>query len=257
MLSRMEGIVIRSMDYGEGNKIVSLFTEAAGKVSVMVRGAKKTNSRFAAVAQLFTHGDFVFFKSGHGGMGTLNNAELIEGYQKLREDLYMAAYGAYIAEMYERLMPEQESHPMMFIQLKAAMDALAEGKDGMIVIHIVEMKMLALSGYLPQLDACVSCGSDISLSTEGPQHVWLSVNHGGAICQRCRHTDPQALRVTQAAFKLLRLFQRIDLRRLGSVEIKPATKAELKQCMRAFMDAHLDMRWKSRGFIEQMDKYLT
>lgn len=61
MLYRVEGIVIRSMDYGEGNAIITLCTENAGKVGVLVRGAKKVKSRHAALIQLFTTGEFVFF----------------------------------------------------------------------------------------------------------------------------------------------------------------------------------------------------
>lgn len=255
MLYRVQGIVIRSMDYGEGNKILSIYTEPAGKVGVMVRGAKKTNSRYAAVAQLLTHGDFVFFKSGKGQLGTLNQAELIDSHQKLREDLILAGYGAYLAELYEKLMPEEESSPMMFEQLKAGLEAIEGGKDGGVVAHAIEMKMLGLSGYMPQLEQCVSCG--VNLADSGSFSVALSVQQGGVLCPRCRHTDPRAIMITGATHKLLRLFQRLDLRRLGTTEIKPATKAELKQCMRAFMDTFFDIRWKSRSYLDQMEKYLT
>lgn len=65
MLYRLEGIVIRSMDYGEGNKIITLCTESGGKIGVLVRGAKKPKSRHAGLTQVFTHGEYVFFsKSG-------------------------------------------------------------------------------------------------------------------------------------------------------------------------------------------------
>ncbi|WP_409347244.1 DNA repair protein RecO [Paenibacillus sp. MBLB4367] len=255
MLYRVQGIVIRSMDYGEGNKILSIYTEPAGKVGVMVRGAKKTNSRHAAVAQLFTYGDFVFYKNGRGQLGTLNHAELIDAHQKLREDLVMAGYGAYMAEMYEKLMPEEEGNPIMFEQLKAGLEAVENGKDGGIVSHLIEMKMLGLSGYLPQLDQCVSCGETVA--DGGKLLTALSVSQGGVLCPRCKYTDPRAVMIAGGTLKLLRLFQRLDLRRLGTTDIKPATKAELKQCMRSFMDTFFDIRWKSRSYLDQMEKYLT
>ncbi|GIQ65347.1 hypothetical protein PACILC2_39150 [Paenibacillus cisolokensis] len=61
MLYRVEGIVIRSMDYGEGNKIVTIITDTHGKAGVLIRGAKKARSRHASLAQPFTYGEFVFF----------------------------------------------------------------------------------------------------------------------------------------------------------------------------------------------------
>ncbi len=61
MQYRVQGIVIRSMDYGEGNKIITLFTRELGKMSVVARGAKKVKSRYGSSAQLFTYGDYLFF----------------------------------------------------------------------------------------------------------------------------------------------------------------------------------------------------
>lgn len=248
MLYKVEGVVVRAMDYGEGNKIISLYTREAGKMSVMARGAKKMNSRYAAVAQLFTYGQYVVYKSRMGSMGTLNAAEIVRSHQKLREEIRLAAFAAYIAEMYEKLLPELEPNPVLFEQLLAAFLALEQGKEPAILANIVEMKMLALSGYMPELNACVSCGAE--------QGEWaVSAVSGGLLCPRCRGKDAAAIPVAGATLKLLRLFQRVDLRSIGSIEVKPATMLQLKRCMSSLMDAYLDVRWKSRSFIEQMEKY--
>jgi DNA repair protein RecO (recombination protein O) len=246
MLYKVEGIVIRSMDYGESNRIIAIYTRHNGKMSVMVRGAKKMNSRLASVTQLFTHGEFVMFKTS--SMGTLNQGEPYDSHRKLREGLHMSAYSAYVVELIDRIVPESESNEMMFEQLKASLEAIESGKDAAIVLHIMEMKMLAAAGYLPQLDACVSCGSK-----EG--EMSLSITQGGVLCSNCRTSDSYALHPSAAVLKMLRLFQRMDLRRLGSIEVKPNTKAQLKHIMRAYMDTYIDARLKSRGFLDQMDKY--
>ena len=67
MLNKWEGIVFRTIPYGESNKIVTLFTREAGKVTAMARGAKKPRSKLAAVTQPFTHGSFLIRKGR--GMG--------------------------------------------------------------------------------------------------------------------------------------------------------------------------------------------
>ncbi|WP_438446235.1 DNA repair protein RecO [Gorillibacterium sp. sgz5001074] len=247
MLYKVEGIVIRSMDYGEGHKIISVYTREAGKMSVMVRGAKKLNSRFGAITQLFTYGQFVFYK-GNSAMGNLNAGEIIDSHQKLREDLMKGAYAAYIAEMVEKLTGENEPNGMLFTQLEAAFGGIGEGKPPAFIAHVMEMKMLGLSGYLPELDQCVSCGR-----TEGD--MALSFQGGGLLCPSCRGRDPQALLPGPGTLKLLRLLRHVDLRRLGQVEMKPATERQLKQCMRGLTDMYLDSRWKSRSFLDQMEKY--
>jgi DNA repair protein RecO (recombination protein O) len=247
LLRSVQGIVLRSMDYGEGNKIISLFTSELGKVSVMARGAKKVKSRHAAVTQLFTYGDFVFFKQS-GQMGTLNSAEIIEAHHALREDLYMSAYASYLVEMTDKMIGDEEGSTYLFEQVKAGLSAIEEGKDMQIVIHLYEMKMFDLAGYLPVTDVCVSCGSDTGLISFSPVM-------GGVLCMRCRHRDPEAISIGEGALKLLRLFPRLDMRRLGSVKVKEETKVQLKMCMRTYMDVHVGIQWKARGFIEQMEKY--
>ena len=102
MLYRVEGIVIRSMDYGEGNKIITLCTENGGKVGVLVRGAKKPKSRHAALVQLFTYGQYVFFRNT--GLGTLNAGEIVESHHELREDLVKASYASYACELLDRVL---------------------------------------------------------------------------------------------------------------------------------------------------------
>jgi DNA repair protein RecO (recombination protein O) len=247
LLRNTQGIVLRSMDYGEGNKIISIFTSDLGKVGVMARGAKKIKSRHTAATQLFTYADFVFYKQ-HGQMGSLNQAEIIDAHQPLREDLYMSAYASYLVEMLERMLGDGEGGSYLFEQLKAGLSAIEEGKDMQIIVHIFEMKMIELAGYLPIIDTCVSCGAESPLTL-------FSAQHGGALCSRCRYKDSSALEISEGTRKMLKLFTKMDIRRLGTITVKEETKLQLKQCMRSYMDTHIGLKWKSRGFIEQMEKY--
>lgn len=246
MIVRVEGIVIRSIDYGEGNKILTVFSKEAGKISMMARGAKKVKSRHAAIAQLFTYGEFICYKSG--SMGTLNNGEIWNAYNRLKDDIHKTAYAAYLMELTDRMLGENERNAPLFVQLKASLDAIDEDKDPQIVTNIYELKMLSIAGYMPVLGECVSCGSK-----EGTMTVSISL--GGTVCARCRHTDPGSIAVSETALKLLRLFLHMDIRRLGKTEVKETTKKQLKLIIRQFLDAHVEIKWKSRSFLDQMDKY--
>lgn len=245
MLYRVEGIVIRSIDYGEGNKIVTLLTKTNGKVGVLIRGAKKVKSRHTSLAQPFTYGEFVYFKGN--GLATLNSGEILESHHVLREQLDMAAYASYAAELTDRSVQDDEATGFHFEQLKACLSALQEGKDAQIVIHLYEMRILDLSGYAPELEECVNCGNRL-----GPFR--LSAQAGGILCQRCTSRDSWAIGLSDGVLKLLRLFRRLDMRRLGKIELRPETKAELKQCMRRLMDTHLGFQLKSRNFLDQLEK---
>jgi len=245
MLYRVEGIVIRSMDYGESNKIVTLLTKTNGKAGVLIRGAKKVKSRHSSLAQPFTHGEYQFFRSS--GLGTLNHGEIITAHHDLRMQLDLSAYASYAAELTDRAIQEEEASGFLFEQLNACYTALEEGKDCAIVIHLYEMRILDLAGYSPMLEECLHCGNRV-----GP--FKLSPGAGGVLCSRCESRDPYGIPLSEGVHKLLKLFKGMDMRRLGAISVRDATKAELKTCMRALMDAQLGLHLKSRSFLDQLDK---
>ncbi|MEK4340249.1 DNA repair protein RecO [Brevibacillus sp. FSL L8-0710] len=247
MLVKWEGIVIRSVDYGESSKVVTLFTRERGKVAIMARGAKKAKSRLSAVSQIFTHG-YYLCKTGPGsGMADLSQGEIVDSFRDLRQDLMSTAYAAYIAELLDRLTEDGEGNPFLFQLLHQLFRHLDEGRDPEILCRIFETKMLQVAGITPRLTACANCG-------EQREPYVISVSQGGLLCPACAAGDAYAIAVTPSVWKLLRLFQVFDLERLGDIEVKPTTRSQLKHVLRSFMDEHLDLRLKSRAFLDQMER---
>ncbi|REE93036.1 DNA replication and repair protein RecO [Paenibacillus taihuensis] len=246
MQYRVEGIVIRSTDYGEGNKIITLLTSTHGKIGIVVRGAKKVKSRHGSLAQLFTYGEYLFFRNS--GLGTLTHGEIIESHHILREQLELTAYSSYAAELVDKALQEEDVSNYIYEQLKACLTAFAGGKDVAITIQLFEMKILEAAGYAPDFTACMSCGNH-----EG--RMALSARAGGILCSRCRYKDPGAIELSDGALKLLRFYRQLDLRRLGNIQVRDETKKQLKLIMRALMDTHLGLHLKSRSFLDQMDRY--
>jgi DNA repair protein RecO (recombination protein O) len=246
MLYRVEGIVIRSIDYGEGNKIVTLLTAGNGKQGIVIRGARKPKSRHGALAQLFTYGDYSFYKSG--SLGTLNSGEVIESYRELRQGLDGPAYASYAAELTDRAVGDEDAGAFLFRQLNACLSALAAGKDPGVILRVYEMKVIGAAGYMPVLEECANCGS-------GEGEFRFSPAAGGALCSRCRHRDPAALELDESVWKLLRLFAGLDLARLGSIALKDSSKSQLQLALRHWMDHHLNLHLKSRQFLDQLERH--
>jgi len=112
MLQKCEGIVIRTTDYGENNKIVTLYTREFGKVGVMARGAKKPSSRLAAVTQLFTYGHFLFQASS--GLGGLQQGEMISSMRSIREDLFLTAHASFMVDLTDKVTEDKKTNPFLF-----------------------------------------------------------------------------------------------------------------------------------------------
>jgi DNA repair protein RecO (recombination protein O) len=244
LLQKCEGIVIRSTDYGETNKIITIYTRELGKVGVMARGAKKPNSRLTSITQLFTYGMFLFQKSS--GLGSLQQGETILSLRGIREDIFLTAYASYIAELLDKSTENFEKNPYLFELLKQTLEYLNDEVDPDILLNIFEMKMLTVLGLHPQLDGCALCGNK-----DGTFH--FSIREGGFICHRCFEHDPYRLPISQTTVKLLRLFYYFDLNRLGNISVKPETKKELKDVIQAYYYEFSGLSIKSKRFLDQLD----
>ncbi|MFW0780517.1 DNA repair protein RecO [Rossellomorea marisflavi] len=244
MLQKCEGIVIRTNDYGETNKIVTVFSREFGKVGLMARGAKKPNSRLSAISQLFTYGYFMYIKGN--GLGTLQQGEMVESLRHIREDLFKTSYATYMVELLDKATEDRKPNPFLFELVHQSLHYLDDEVDPEILVHIFEMKMLPVLGLYPNLDGCSVCGEK-----EGT--FSFSFRENGFICHRCVHKDSHALPLKQGTVKLLRVFYYFDINRLGNVSVKDETKAELKKVIRTYYDEYSGLHLKSRRFLDQMD----
>lgn len=245
MLEKLEGIVIRTRDYGESNKVVILFTRERGKLPAMARGAKKPKSRLAAATQPFTLGQYLCYTGT--GMATLSQADILESHHHLRSDLVLTSYAAYWTEFLDKLTEEREPDPQTYHWLVQALQMLGEGVDPETLSRIFELKVLESAGYRPRLDGCVLCGK-----TDIP--VKFSVRQGGLLCPTCSYRDPEAFPLSPSAVRILKTLQRITPERLGNIRVKEETRRQLERVLRSFIDEYIDLRLRSRGFLDRLKK---
>ncbi len=245
MLEKVEGIVLKSIDYGESNKILTIFSREKGKFGAVARGAKKPNSRLAAVSQPFTYGYFLCLTGT--GLATIQQGEIIDSFRDIKEDLLLAAYSSYTVELLDKGTDEKKVNPFLFELLYQTLKYYGEGYDPKIIKNIFEVKMLSVLGFRPVLDGCALCGNH-----DGP--YFFSVKEGGILCQKCVHHDPYHLKVSQATLRLLRLFYFLDIHRIGSINVKETTKKELELCISAYYDEYSGLYLKSKKFLQQVEK---
>ncbi|SDW14034.1 DNA replication and repair protein RecO [Marininema mesophilum] len=245
MLTKIEGVVLRTRDYGESNKIVTIFTREQGKFAVMARGAKKPKSRLGAATQPFTLGFFLCFSGS--GMGTITQAEILESHVHLRSDLLYTAYAAYWVKYLDNMIQEKEPAPLLYELLLSMLNRLEAGVDPEILSRIFELRVLESAGYRPHLDRCVSCRG-----TEEP--FAFSVQMGGILCSNCFYRDPHRIPLSSASARILKQLQRMTPDRLGQVQVREETQLQLERVMRCFSDEYTGLKLKSRIFLDQLKR---
>ncbi|MBH0229908.1 DNA repair protein RecO [Halobacillus yeomjeoni] len=246
MLEKIEGIVIRTRDYGETHKIVTLLTREKGKIGIMARGAKKPKSRMASITQPFIHGMFLIQIGS--GLGSLSQGEMMSSLRSIREDIVKTAYASYLAELTDKLIDEKQPDPFIFEQFLQTLVWMNEDKDPVILSLMYELKLFKKAGFAPVVDQCVNCGN-----VEGP--FSFSIVEGGLLCFRCKHKDPEAFGLSEPLPKLLRLFLHMDARRLGQISMKDTNKKLLRKIMDEYYDRYGGYFLKSKKFLNQLDLF--
>lgn len=244
MLEKVKGIIIKTQDYGESNKIVTIFSEQLGKFSGIARGAKKPKSRMAAVAQPFILGNFLVYVST--GLCTIQQGEIIDSFRNIREDIIKTAYAAYIAELTDKFL--ESRHPDLYIydQFHQTMKWIAENNEFDIPVLMYEMKLFHTGGIAPIVDRCVECGQRETLSS-------FSIAEGGLLCQNCFTVDTKAIVLSPAVAKLLNVFANVGLERVGKISVKEQNRIILRKLLDAYYDRYGGYYLKSRKFLEQID----
>lgn len=245
MLEKIEGMIIKTQEYSETHKIVTIFSKKTGKFSALARGAKKPKSRMAAVSQPFIYGSFLVYLNK--GLSTIQQGDILNSYRSIREDIIKTAYTAYVAELTDKLLDTKEPDVYIYNQFMLTIDWIAENTDSMIPILMYELKLYKKGGFAPVVDRCVNCQRDSNLTV-------FSINEGGMLCSNCRNVDSYALNLSSRVMKLLNLFLQVDLDQVGSISVKQTNQDLLRQLLDAYYDRYGGYYLKSRRFLRQISK---
>lgn len=239
MILNTEGIVLKCIDYGESHRIIHLLTPQYGKISAIAMGAKKTKSKFSATTQPLMLGCFVLFKKD-SSLGRLNHSEILKSFPQLRKDLLLSTYSMYLADLTDRVLEENEEAQPVYQLLTKTLDLLEKNiHDPEILARIYEIKLFDFRGYRPHFDSCIHCNH------EEPQFSYrFSISLGGFLCEKCKAEDPNSTPISSVTAKLLRIFQYIDLDKIGKISISEAYREELEQTNRKFIEEHFGLKLK-------------
>lgn len=244
-LYKAEGVVLRTRNLGEADKIVILYTREAGKVGAVARGARRVRSRLLGSTQLFAHGRYLLYEGKN--LHTLSQGELVRAFRRLREDLTRMAYASYLAELTDVAIEEGEPHEAVFVAFVRALALLEDGDADDLALRWYESRLMQELGYGMRLDDCSVCESAIE------QDAWASAESGGLLCGRCRQADAAAQRLSAGVLGMLRRIAASDGTRLSVLRPNPADRRLMAQVLRRHIDFRLRRRIKSAEFLATLE----
>jgi len=235
---KTEGLVLRSLRYGEADRILHLYTPDRGRVSAIAKGVRRAKSRFGGRLEPFFRLNLVLYE-GRSDLLTVTSAETLAGHPRLREDAAALDGAARACEAVARVFDDGDPHRGVYHLLANELallngDVARAGRSNALAFRL---KLLLAAGFAPQLAACASCG-------EAEHLMGFSGAAGGVVCAAC---EAGSFALDQEAHDFL-----VTALGLPLADVPDASPRALAQAERAILETlehhgHVRLRPVSRG----------
>lgn len=250
---KLTAVVLRAVDYGESDRVVTLLSRERGKVSAFARGARASRRRFGGALEPFTLLAAEARTRAGSDLLTLESVAVGRGFGGIRGDLARIACAGYAAELARELVREHQPHEDLFDLLVAYLAALDAAPAIPAALRAFELGSLRIAGVMPRLDGCARCGDPL----DGVGPIRFDPAHGGALCRRCTASaSPGAPALSLDTVRLLLRLQEGGLD-AAAEPVAPAAGREARAALSAFVEHHLGRRLAARRFLDEVGPLIS
>jgi DNA repair protein RecO (recombination protein O) len=243
---KTKGIVLREVDTGEADKIITVFSRNKGKISCSAKGARRSKSRLAAGTQLFCYGEFVLFKGKE--IYSINSCDVIESFYNIRNDLQTLTYSAHMTDIIiDVIQEEQPATKVLQLFLNSLFMLAKTDKPPEQVIRIFELRILSILGYAPSVRGCINCDN------EDMGHMYFSFQRCGYICGKCIDIDKSAKKISTGAARAINHIVYTNIKSLFNFEVSQEVLKEIENISRRYLRERLDKDYKKLDFLKTLN----
>lgn len=243
MHMRTKALVLREVAYKESDKILTLLTQQAGRMTVTARGCRRRGSAIAAGSQLLVWSDMVLYE--HNGRWSIKEAAVEREFRGMRENLERFSLGCYFGEVSELLAVEGLPSPEQLSLLLNSLHVLDRwNKPLSLVKAVFEWKSMCLAGYEPSLDECVAC------RCEEPENPCFHLREGVLHCGKCRDQvgDGISMPLGPGSLAAIRHIAWGDPKRLFSFQLEETEERKLANVAEAYLLTQMERGFRTLDF---------
>jgi DNA repair protein RecO (recombination protein O) len=220
-LYRCEAIVLSRMDFGEADRILTVFSRQHGKLRVIAKGARRPLSRLGSHLEYFCLTKLMLARGRE--LDVVTGAETVDPHIPIRESLDALGHASHMVEILGRLTEDRQENRAVFELLASSLQLLDAGANHFHTTRHYELALLTLLGYRPELYRCIECQEKLRQS----DHAFVA-QQGGFLCELCQGRLPTVYLVSVDAQKYLRLLDRSGLSAVMCIEPGPALREEVE-----------------------------
>lgn len=240
-------IILKTRDYQEADKLVTLFSEKEGKVKAIAKGVKKPKSSLRVCVQPFAH-SFLYLSRG-GELDLVTQGKILDFYSNIRDDLGKTLYTVYVMELLDKSLLERVPAPVLYRETLEVLNYISEKGVNRLVIRYFEMQLIKELGYKPRLEACAGCGKKTAMTR-------FNLAEGGILCDECAEILKTDFILSGEAISLLKFLAKTNFNSLDRVKASEGALNKLEQLLEKYLEYHLERKFNTKNTIYQLKKSL-
>ena len=238
-----KGLIIKEQTVGESDRLVTLLTADFGLVKAFVRRAKAIKNQNVSSTSLFVYGDFILYKGKDAYV--IDSASPIEVFFDLRSDIETLSLAQYFAQLTYFLASEEHPAPETLRLVLNALHLLCKGsKSHKQIKAVVEMRMLCLGGYMPNILACYRCGAYDS------DMMFFDVEEGCIYCENCLRNN--ALEAPYSVISAIRFICLSDIAKVYSFNLGEENMDILANICEKYLLSRVDSKLTTLDFYKSL-----
>ena len=245
-------ILLRRLDYGDFDLILTFLSLERGKISLIAKSAKKSTKRFAGILELFSLIEAVASTGKGRGLPVLQEATLISPFSTIRNDIRKTAYASYWCELLNYWVEENQKQAPLFYLLKQALSQLEGGAAAAEISLFFQMRLLNLTGHSPSLRQCGRCRKHLEMIRSN--QVVFDIAKGAILCDECTSGAGGRIRLSKGTIKQLLWVESGDLKKASRIRFGEQAIKESLEFLEAFVPYIMGMQPQSLKFLRQIRK---
>lgn len=250
-----EAVLLRSVDFGESDRIVHLLTARTGRLTAIAKGARRSRRRFPGTLDVFNHLEINGRVKPRASMAFLEQAKLLNPFLGLRSDPSRYALASFVTEMLDRLSPEGITGPEakgLFRYATESLGLLETVRPTATLRLLLELRGFDALGLRPELGRCVRCGRVPSDQVAQDHRVNFHVPDGGIVCTACALRLDGLVSLELGTLRVLTRGLASTADSLAEISLGADALAQAARLVFRFQRFHVGVELRSERFLEEI-----
>lgn len=248
-----DAIVLKSINLGEADKIVTFFTRKYGKIQGVAKQSRRVKSRFGASLEPLTHINLIYFGKEHTNLYKINSCDILDAFSRCKDDFDRLRRGLFILDLVNSAMREWDENLKIFELFLNAMEVINSGDDVKklaVYLDAFSLRFLSIIGFAPKLTGCIYCNKNISSKSKIQNKIGFHVARGGIICSECLDEVEDVIGIREGIINFMKKAVSTDITNLKRLNLSPEMERELHKVIKNYIYAHVNKEIKSYNLLD-------